>query len=61
MTQPEPAAKPGQFSVLCCRARRSVLSASGVLVCMACDSGLHIPNRDALADVPAGTTRWPPA
>lgn len=55
-----PAAQPAQFKVLCCRARRALLPASGVLVCLSCDAGLNMPNGAERVDVPAGETRWPP-
>jgi hypothetical protein len=57
MTAPKP--QPVQFTVLCCRARRALLPASGILVCLACDAGLDMPHAAERTDVPAGVTRWP--
>lgn len=59
MTSPAPAA-PAQFKVLCCRARRSLLPSTGILICMSCDAGLHVPRAGELVEVPARETRWPP-
>jgi hypothetical protein len=51
---------PAQFKVPCCRTRRSLLP-GGVLVCVLCDSGLHVPRLPEATEVPTGETRWPPS